>query len=344
MPADNPVLVTAKEAYKAISNKTYKDSMKESLKNYQGFTKLPINDLKLVKLNMDNQKSLSDKVYQDDFYGWVRGNKLSVFDTPEIKHFKDAQRLLSDKDYRKKWREDVQGKGMNIEDTPEMKHVKQMAGVHSIALYEHDAKENLKTWSSFMYTEMPSTMLAKAQLPMKEYNYRENYNKNVRGTGSAIPKLEEVHAIENSKIASKSEYRKEYDQNQKGKTTGFHTLPETMESKFLLEQSKNKSDAAYHEQWNHDKTKVGSMADSYLIKDLKRVNKDVSEWNYRHVSPLELDKYKGYFRNILDTPAIRFQYKAKEWFSHTEYTKEWKEDKNMCFYPYWLTAEYQHNK
>merc|ERR1712110_521282 len=102
------------------------------------------------------------------------------------------------------------------------------------------------------YTEMPSTVLAKAQLPMKEYNYRENYNKNIRGTGSAVPKLEEVHAADCSKIASKAEYRKEYEQNQRGKATGFHTLPETRESKWLAEIQRNKSDAVYHEQWNHD--------------------------------------------------------------------------------------------
>ena len=336
MPTDFPSLNMAREAMKNISYKGYRDGKIEAQKNCMGFTKLPIKDLKLINIHMAAQVNVSSKVYQDDWYGWLKGNKLSMYDTPDLIHFKKTQRYLSDKSYRAKYEKEIQNRGLTTTETPMLKHMLYMSSLQSNNKYDVAARENLKSWESHMYTEMPSNKLAQAQDQYRESKYRAEYKQTRLGLKTdVLPKFDEK-AIEAQKLADQKEYKAEKEL-MKGKTTGYEMQ---MEIDHHKEHALKVSDKRYAEDYHKNKDKIGDMKDAYMMTANQKVQKDVSDFIYKHMSPTEKAKYTGYFRNFLDTPMVKWQLKSKALYSQYEYQKEWNEDKYFCIYPVWLTQGY----
>ena len=339
MPFDFPSLNSAVEAMKAISNAHYSSTSKEALKNFMGFSKLPIKDLKLLSIHMSLQSSLSDKEYKADWLGWLRGNKLSMHDTPELARFRLSQKLLSDRHYMKEFHKDCH-KGMTGEVTFSTEHVKEVSKTQSERLYRQKAEKEMSTWATHMYKEMPNALLAKELVALHEHKYREQYNKTMRGLKSDIPKVEEEHAKEVQKLAGQNNYRKEFEK-EKGKSVGYHHMADMKEMKHHAEMNELQSDARYHQQWNKEKVKSANTHEGVQILGDMESQKQISMYAYKKQSPLELNKYKGYFKNLLETPSIKCQHAARAWLSDRKYKEDWEEDKMYCIFPYWLTEEYK---
>ncbi|XP_028250356.1 nebulin isoform X14 [Parambassis ranga] len=351
---DRPDIRKATQAAKLISEVGYREKAREAASRGGSLVYRPD-----IALATEVSKLTSQVEGKPSLHG------ASSFDTPQMRHIKKMSAITSDVKYKEKFDKEVKGKRPQF-DLKESKMYKTFKDANTLASevkYKGDLKKmhkpvtdmaeslsmqhNLSTSklsSSVKYKEKyerekgkpmldfetPTYVTAKeAQHMQSQKDYKKDFEENMKGKNlsglEVTPAM--IHVRHATKIASEREYRKDLEEGVKGK--GLTVLEETPELLRARNATQILCEREYKKALEQEIKGKGMLALATDTPDFMRARNAtdiLSQTKYKQIAEMDRASYT----TVIDTPDIIHAQQMRNIVSQKKYKEE--AEKTMSHY------------
>merc|ERR1739838_1022249 len=336
LSADAPEFVRAKDAAKNASDREYTKQKKETIANYRGFQTMDARKHPDVTKAAKANALTSNKAYREE---WENDKSVVYFPytfTPEYETKSGLQKLGNE--YTMDHDQSKDKNKFDVTSTPVYTQLKGHEQKTSDINYKGDFENNK---GKMLGTDVtPEMVKAKELLPMKKQAYEEQSKKDQAKTHVGPDGQEISHAVVMSKQASKNVYKEDFRKDIQGKSVANPAIayPEhdrLKKIKDATDKPKYEKDAKQALQRN-----VLSVDAPEFIR-AKEAAKNASDREYTKQKKEVIANYRGFqTMDAREHPDVTKAAKANEVNSEITYRQDYEDKKDMVYYPYTITPEY----
>ncbi|XP_041124383.1 nebulin-related-anchoring protein isoform X5 [Polyodon spathula] len=310
-----PAYHMAKKAHDLASDVKYKKDLSK-MKGAAHFHTLTSHDNLALKRAQKINKLVSEVEYKKDLEN-TKGHSINYCETPQFKNASKMAKYTSDVKYKQSYQNQMKGHYEGVGMDRRILHAMKVRNLASSIAYKSDYENDKNEQTDYNYpaTMTPSYKTQKKLEPLKDLNYRAQYEKTKTNftLPQDIPHLKKAKT--NAELYSGIKYKEDWEK------TKSKACEMTLDNMSLLAAKASRdlaSDIKYREAYEKTKDKaVGtSVSDSKTLHSLQ-ANKMSSEIAYRKGSKETRSK----FHLPLDMLHLSHAKKAQSLASETEYRK-----------------------
>ncbi|XP_041124384.1 nebulin-related-anchoring protein isoform X6 [Polyodon spathula] len=313
--ADTLDILHAQAAGQLASDVKYKKDLSK-MKGAAHFHTLTSHDNLALKRAQKINKLVSEVEYKKDLEN-TKGHSINYCETPQFKNASKMAKYTSDVKYKQSYQNQMKGHYEGVGMDRRILHAMKVRNLASSIAYKSDYENDKNEQTDYNYpaTMTPSYKTQKKLEPLKDLNYRAQYEKTKTNftLPQDIPHLKKAKT--NAELYSGIKYKEDWEK------TKSKACEMTLDNMSLLAAKASRdlaSDIKYREAYEKTKDKaVGtSVSDSKTLHSLQ-ANKMSSEIAYRKGSKETRSK----FHLPLDMLHLSHAKKAQSLASETEYRK-----------------------
>merc|ERR1739838_502141 len=334
LSSDAPEFVRAKEAALNANDREYTKQKKEAVANFRGYQTMdPRGHPDVIKA----AKASSDLAYRQDYEDTKDMVYYPYTITPEY----DTKHELRKRDmeYTQDHENTKSKNRFNTTETPLYAQIKE----HELQTADVNYKgEFQKNKGKLLGTDVtPEMSIAKDLLPMKKQAYQEQSNKDLVKTHVGPDGQEIAHATNMTKQASQNVYKEDFKKDIIGKSAANPAIAYPEHDR--LKKIKDTTNKEKYEKDAKEALKKNVLSvEAPEFVHAKQAAINASDREYTKNVSATVAQYRGYqTMEAKEHPDVKKAAKANKLNSDKAYKEDWEQSKDVVYFPYQFTPEYE---